>query len=533
MILLKGVRFSYPDGRTVLDGFDLEVKRGEYLGLIGASGCGKSTLLNVIAGISPHRLRGTFSGTGTVDGRTLPYGPSASSSFCAYVHQEPEDTFVEGAVLDEVAFAPRCQGDPDDVAQGKASKALEILGIGRLAGCRTEDLSGGEKQLVAIASSLSAGHRLLLLDEPNSQLDPGGRMVVSRGLKALRASDPGLTILHVEQRQENLLRCDRIALLHGGRSVSVLGTLDQLMDRARLQRSGLGMDALASLYSAAAGRGLVPGRIAPWMMVPALTASLKGRSLTWTGAWTFAEREMPPVRLEGVRYRYPAGKGALRGIDLDLSGPGPVCIMGPNGSGKTTLGKVICGLLRPDRGSARVPGRSFHLFQRPGNMMFRDTVREELGSLPRKVPPSILRQLGLDGLLMSNPFSLSVGERQRLGIAMAYGADPEIAVLDEPFKGLDQRALEGVLQVLDMPEFPPFVIVTNEVDSAFLCRRAIVMNWGRVVSTGRPAEALNGTTPYDRLGWPVPGNVLMGIAAGSDAAPTYGQVEEAVGGSGA
>jgi len=528
VIRLKEVGLAYPGGRRGLSDLDLEVMSGEYLGLVGRSGCGKSTLLNLIAGIAPFRLRATFSGEGVVAGNALPYGPDVSSSSCAYVHQEPEDTFVEGTVLDEVAFAPRCKGDPDDVALKRAASSLGLLGAGRLARSRTDELSGGEKQLVAIASALSSGNRILLLDEPSSQLDPGGRMVLSKGLRVLRTRDPGITIVHVEQRQENLLRCDRIAVLHDGRIVATDDPMGVLMDRKTLSRGGLEMDPIVSLYSKVVRRGLAPAGIAPWMMVPTMVRSLKELDLPIIPSGVFRGKDLPRLVLEGVSFRYPGGRTALRGIGLDLSGPGPLCVIGPNGSGKSTLGKLLCGLISPDTGSVSGAKNGFYLFQRPGSMMFNDTVEEELTCLANRVPSEVLEQLGLADLLESDPFSLSVGERQRLGIAMVWGSGAPFAVLDEPFKGLDNHSLKGVHDILRMPGFPPFIIITNDMDPAYLCPRLVIVDRGSIRFIGGPDDPLRAKETYDLFRWPVPGNILIGRAAGIEGAPSYMGIERAL-----
>jgi energy-coupling factor transporter ATP-binding protein EcfA2 len=525
MIRLHGVGLAYPGGKRALSNLDLEVMSGEYLGLIGKSGCGKSTLLNLIAGIAPFRLKGSFSGEGAVAGQMLPYGPELSSAFCAYVHQEPEDSFVEGRVIDEVAFGSRCKGYPDVIAFEKASSSLDLLGAGRLAGSMTDELSGGEKQLVAIASALSSGNRILLLDEPGSQLDPRGRMVLSKGLRELRRRDPGLTIVHVEQRHDQLLRCDRIAILHDGRIVATGDTVGVLMDREALHRNGLEMDPMLSLYSKMVHLGLVPAGIAPWKIVPTIVRSVRGLDLGTIHSGMFRGKDLPRLVLEEVSFRYPGGRTALRGIGIDLSGPGPLCLIGPNGSGKSTLGKLLCGLVHPDRGSVSGAENGFYLFQRPGTMMFNDTVEEELTCLARRVPSGVLERLGLSDLLESDPFSLSVGERQRLGIAMAWGSGAPFAVLDEPFKGLDHHSLKGVHDVLMMPGFPPFVIITNDMDPAYLCPRLVIMDRGSIRFIGGPDDPLRAKETYDLLRWPVPGNILIGRAAGIEGAPTYGEIE--------
>jgi energy-coupling factor transporter ATP-binding protein EcfA2 len=206
--------------------------------------------------------------------------------------------------------------------------------------------------------------------------------------------------------------------------------------------------------------------------------------------------------------------------------------MGPNGSGKSTLGKIVSGMVRPDTGSVRLPGRGFLLLQRPGNMMFRDTVKAELSSLPGGIRGDVMDKLGLSELLDHHPFSLSVGERQRLGIAMVLGSGAVFAVLDEPFKGLDPSSLSAVQEILDSPDFPPYIVISNDTEAAHSCPRLVVMDRGRVLFDGDPDDILSRDEVYDMLGWPIPGNLLVARSAGIQGTPNYHALTEALAGAG-
>jgi energy-coupling factor transporter ATP-binding protein EcfA2 len=217
-IELREVGFSYlRDNKTVLRNVNLDVKKGEFLGIMGPTGAGKTTLLYIMSGVIPHYLRGRLSGTITAKGKkTTDLTLAQLSRMIGLVMQDPESQIFNLFVKEELAWGLENRGISREEIISKRNEVMKFFGIEHLQNSVTYDLSGGEKQRVAIASVYSLGNEILLLDEPTSELDPIGTTIVFDAIKKL-ASKQGITIVMVEHKSEELAQfADRIALLNDG-----------------------------------------------------------------------------------------------------------------------------------------------------------------------------------------------------------------------------------------------------------------------------------------------------------------------------
>src|SRR4051794_22989682 len=218
MISISNLTYRYPaSAQPVLFDISLQIEEGEFLLVTGASGSGKSTLLRLLNGLVPHFYGGTISGAVRVDGRDpLALGPGEMSDLVGMVFQDPESQFVAEVVEDEVAFALENAGLPLPAMRKRVEEALAALSIEGLRGRRISTLSGGEKQRVAIASVLTLHPKVLVLDEPTSQLDPHSAEEVLDTLVKLN-KDLGLTIILSEHRLERVVQhADRILYIEAG-----------------------------------------------------------------------------------------------------------------------------------------------------------------------------------------------------------------------------------------------------------------------------------------------------------------------------
>lgn len=215
---LHDVSFSYLRGSgTVLKNVDLTVKRGEFLGIMGPTGVGKTTLLYIMSGVIPHYLKGTLSGTVTVNGKkTTDMTMAELSRMVGMVMQDPESQIFNLFVREELAWGLENRGLPKEEIIAKRDEVVKFFGIENIQNSVTYDLSGGQKQRVAIASVYCLGNEIFLLDEPTSELDPIGTTIVFDAVKKL-ASKQGITVVMVEHKSEQLAQfADRIALLRNG-----------------------------------------------------------------------------------------------------------------------------------------------------------------------------------------------------------------------------------------------------------------------------------------------------------------------------
>jgi energy-coupling factor transport system ATP-binding protein len=397
---VSGLSFAYPGGAPAVRDVSLELHEGEVVALLGPSGSGKSTLLRALAGLVPHFHGGRFSGRVEVDGRdTRSTGPAELAGTVASVFQDPENQIVMMRVENEVAFGLENLGVAPEEIWPRTERALGEVGAGHLALRRTVELSGGELQRVCLASALALEPRLLLLDEPTSQLDTAGAEAFLSAVEQARSA-----VVLSEQRVDRALAiADRVIMMEEGRIV-----LDAPVREARAWLS--------------AERPRYAGGLEPY------DPSVSGRP----GA--------PLVRLDGVRYAYGGGPDVLRGRSLAVHRGEIVALEGPNGSGKSTLARIAAGLLEPDEGVATRFARATYLSQDPGRYLVCETAIEEVAlgvAGDEKRAALALEEFGLAFATCRHPRDLSSGERERLGIAAVAVSEPDLLVLDEPTRGID------------------------------------------------------------------------------------------------
>jgi energy-coupling factor transport system ATP-binding protein len=373
-----------------LDDVSLDVEPGEFVVLLGTSGSGKSTLLRALSGLVPHFHGGRFAGRVTVDGSdTRVVRPAELAGTVATLFQDPEDQVVFTRVAAEVAFGLENLGVAPLDIQSRALAALSVVGAEHLAERAVAELSGGELQRVCLASALALEPRLLLLDEPSSQLDRDAAEALFEHARA-----QGCAVVVAEQRPDlPLEHADRVVFLRDGRIV----------------------DDLPSAWTDPP---------------PQVTKRRLG--------------EEDVVRLESVSFAYAGGPPVLVEQSLTLRRGEVVVLVGPNGVGKTTIAKLATGLLQPGAGRVVRWGRAAYLPQDPGRYLVSETALQEVALAAGDVRArSALATLGLELFSARHPRDLSSGERERLALATVVAVDPDLLVLDEPTRGVDpERKLE-------------------------------------------------------------------------------------------
>jgi energy-coupling factor transport system ATP-binding protein len=465
LLTFEAVAYRYPGAAApALDGVSLRVEPGELVLLAGGSGSGKSTLLQAAAGLVPHFHGGTFAGRLTVGGMdTREHGPAALAAVAGTLLQDPETQVVMGTVRAELAFPLENRGwSAAAVARGVEEAAL-ALGLSALLDRRTHELSGGELQRVALGAALASRPRLLLLDEPTSQLDPVAGDELLGVLRRLN-EEQGTAIVIAEHRVERCLpAADRVVELEAGRVV------DDAPPRAWLRRTAATpaarMWALAGLgeppvtvKEARAALPEIPARRTPPRPAPPRG---KGDAIVVKDAW---------VELRD-------GPAILRGVGLRV-GPGErVALMGANGAGKSTLLRSIAGITRATRGRVRTAGPVALLTQHPGDHLLHDTVGAHL-------PESALAE--------RHPRDVSGGERQRLALELVLRAEAAAVLLDEPTRGMDAgRRAALAARLRSRPGAA--VVATHDAEfAAAFATRVVLLGGGMVVADAEPAELLAG-----------------------------------------
>jgi len=472
----------------------IRLKRGELLLVAGASGCGKTTLARCINGLIPRSYKGEVSGRILVNGQdTSTLSLARISQMVGTVLQDPERQILGTRVLGEVAFGLENLNLPRSEIIQRANEALDYLGISTLRERETFNLSGGEKQKVALAGVLAMRPSVLVLDEPLASLDPASALE-TLGL-VRRLANEGMTVVMVEHRVEDVLKIqpDRILFMMDG-EIRYLGGADGLAQAVDYREVKL------------------PAQMAMEMVIAAQAPAKIDRS---PGHARRADGSKPLVQFDRVAFGYENEVDVLHGIDLTIRSGDVIAVLGPNGAGKTTLVKHAIGLLKPKSGQVLIDGRDTHhltvaqvastlgyVFQSPSHMLFAPTVREELAFGPTNLhhsPEQIEKEVkeaiqivNLSGRENDPPLALSFGQQKRVSIAAILAMRSRILVMDEPTAGQDYKNYINFMDsILGLPGFEAILFITHDLDLAVIyANRVLLVSEGQLVADGPPHEVL-------------------------------------------
>jgi energy-coupling factor transport system ATP-binding protein len=517
---LEGFSYRYP-GRELpaLRDLSFEVEAGSFTVLAGTSGSGKSTLLRALCGLVPHFHGGEVSGELEVGGLALrDHGPGELAAVCGTVFQDPESQVVMGGVRAELSLPLEHRGESSAAIARAVEEVALALGIANLLERRTDTLSGGELQRVAIAAALVHRPALLVLDEPTSQLDPVAGDELIWLLRRLN-EEWGTAVVIAEHRLERCLpAADRViaidagavacdappaeflewAVGSGGGLATPIARLFALAGLGPLPRSV--KDARALLRAA----GLPPGdadQLDSDASQLDSDASRHGREPRHgvggrrrsrpRERLRAGRRATAPAAIEarGLWYEVEDGPRILAGLDLRIEPGERVALMGRNGAGKSTLLRQLKGLAEPTGGCVERAGEVALLLQNPGDYLIHEHVIEEAGA-------AAIAAAGLTGRGRSNPRDLSGGERQRLALEVVLSGGPPAAVcLDEPTRGMDRARKDALARRIgELADGGAAVIVATH-DTEFVSTfagRVVLMGQGVVIADGPPSAILAG-----------------------------------------
>ncbi|HTG47265.1 MAG TPA: ABC transporter ATP-binding protein [Actinomycetota bacterium] len=486
-----GVSFTYPDADApALVDVDVTVAPGCFALAAGPTGAGKSTFLRAANGLVPHFTGGRFAGRVRAEGRdTLEHAPRALADVVAFVPQDPGASFVVDRVEDELAYGMENLGVGPAHMRRRVEEMLDLLDLAALRDRSVRTLSGGERQRVAIAAALAAGPRIVVLDEPTSQLDPQGAEDVMAALQRL-VHDHGMTVVVAEHRLERVAGWVDVALgfdrgrVTGGDPATVLRMLALGPPVARLGWS-VGWDP-APLTVRDARRA---ARAATLPEPPGAAPAAPGPVLAETAGLTVAYD----------------GRPALREVDLRILAGEVVAVMGRNGAGKSTLLGAFAGVREPSAGTVRIgghaprPGIDAALCpQDPDRILFADSVRAEVGATlaarsSHDDPGAWLERLGIAELSARHPRDLSAGQRLLVATAATAATGAPLLLLDEPTRGLDPDAKARLVRFVRgrAAEGDATVVATHDVElAAAVATRIVMLGAGDVVADGDPAPVL-------------------------------------------
>ena len=501
--------FAYPLAETrALDEVTLEIQKGEYVVLCGPSGCGKTTLLrHAKPGLLPV---GAKAGETFYKEKPLSQLPELTAAAeIGFVQQNPDNQIVTDFVWHELAFGLENMALSVPVIRRRVAEMAAFFGMEPWFRSKTTELSGGQKQLMNLASALAMGPKLLILDEPTSMLDPlAARNLLATVQRINR--ELGVAILLTEHRLDEVFpAADRVVTMDRGRILSDGAPAEiarQLSGSAEKSRIYFGLPAAVRIFSELEQTDDLPltvrdGRRRLEQLLPITEET----SVPET-AKVEKEAKRPAV-LEGKElwFRYTEkGKDILRGTDVTLHQGELLCLLGGNGAGKTTLMQALAGFRKPYRGKVKLAKgqRLCMLPQNARSLFVADTVEKELldsAEQDKAKAVQMAEKLELTPLLARHPYDLSGGEIQRLAVGKLLLREATVLLLDEPTKGLDAYAKAELAKLLQelCREGTSILIVTHDVEfAARYATRCALMFDGLLLSEGEPHDFFAGNRFY-------------------------------------
>jgi energy-coupling factor transport system ATP-binding protein len=478
MFSIRNATFSYEG--TADEGIrdiTLDVAPGECVVLAGESGCGKTTLLRCINNLAPRFYRGSFSGEITLsetDLRSLEFADMAA--VVGTLFQDPRSQFFSADPLSELSFV--CENLAIDVSEirRRVEEAVAAMRIGSLLGKTVFQMSGGERQMTAVASIRSARPQLYLMDEPSANLDVAASRRIAEVIATLKRE--GAAVLVSEHKLWYLRDViDRLVVIRHG-SIAAEYSRDELLSWDGVEFDRYGLRRLYPEHDASTAEGIADRR------------RCDNRPL--------AAQPGPLLNLRKI-VRKRQGSTVLDVDEITINRGEFAVIVGPNGAGKTTLARIACGLDRPNHGTVMINGRparrnalssmSYYFSQDCDYQLFADSVAEEIlltrvadAETARKAE-EVMARLGLEALRERHPASLSRGQKQRVCAACALMKRPALVVLDEPTSGLDAATMGvvGSLFRAAADDGAAIVAITHDYEFATcFADRVIVMELGRI-----------------------------------------------------
>lgn len=555
-LVCGGLSFRYPGRKaSTLQDISLQIGRGEVVLLTGATGSGKSTLLKCLAGLIPHFSDGVLTGQLLVDGLSVPeVSRQALAQHVGMVLQSPDAQLCASRVQDEIAFGLENLRIPPLEIDRRIRFMLEAVGLEHKRTAPVQTLSGGQKQRLVIAAALAMSPRILLLDEPISQLDPLGAQDILRLLERLKQHF-GLTLVLAEHRVEEVSSLvQRVVVMDAGQIVLDSQAVDAWCQLDAFRDRGIDVPFLAS-----AGEALqqVPRvlELGPFLekvrvekQLPALERFLEGAQALRTPSQPEKPVGVPPVvQLEQLFFRYQRNSAdILHGLSLAFRRGERIALLGANGSGKSTLLSCLAGVQKPTKGALFLDQtrlKDAHpdiglMFQDPDLMLLCETVDEELRFSPRhrglSSPVQLerlqeaARLLDLLELLQQPPHGLSRGQRLRVALASVLTAQPRVLLLDEPTTGQDRRHIEQLMAALTgLPWLELLIFATHDLQTALAhATRIVVLHQGNVWRDFPPAELHLHAVALEKVGLPLPPRYRL--ARMLEEKPGFAQASEAL-----
>ena len=517
---IENLTFSYAaaKGKHSLQDVNLTIEKGEYIVLCGKSGSGKTTLLKHLKSVLIPS--GKRSGTILFNGVPMEQvSQRDQSSKIGYVMQNPDDQIVTDKVWHELAFGLESLGTDQKTMRARVAEMACYFGIQDWFHRDVANLSGGQKQLLNLASIMAMQPEVLILDEPTSQLDP---IAASDFLNTVRKIniEQGTTVIITEHRLEDIFPyADRAIVMDGGKVIAddTPRNIGKLLWEQKNDMFAA-MPTPVRVFYGADGAGDCPLTVREgrnWLSREFDTVG-DGSPVPREAERLPYEVENPALSLKELWFRYEKDSpDILRGVSAEVAAGSLFAIVGGNGAGKSTTLKAICGICKPYRGKVKIFGKpiekykSAELFQNclamlpqdPKSLFVAKTVREELEEMTKDQDQirEIAAVCEIESLLSSHPYDLSGGEQQRAALAKVLLTEPKLLLLDEPTKGIDSFFKEKQAEILSKLKEQGITIVMVSHDVEFCAKYADSMSMffdGQVLTTDTPRRFFGNNSFY-------------------------------------
>ncbi len=525
-IKIQNLTYTYPEKKEKsLNNINLEIFPGEFVLVVGGSGSGKSSLIRSIAGLAPNFYGGKSTGNINIKNKNLKKIDRRDLvQTLGIVFQNPESQLVMTDTEQEIAFGLENIEMPEKIIKRRIMEVTSALSLSNFKNSFITQLSGGQKQKVALASVLAMQPDILLLDEPTSQLDPIAGEEILTMVRRLNEEN-GTTVVLVEQKLERCFHfADRILIMENGEIIKDSKDISEI-GKWSAEKNKSYIPPLSQLFAKAGydhipltvkeGRNLINREKNNVYNKEEKRKTCESRKRKLKPA----SKENPILSIKNMWFNYKTKEEILKNINLEIEKGSFTVIMGENGGGKTTLLKTISGLLKPTKGKVEIQGKNTkklqveeiakeigYLSQNPKDYLFLPTVREEiqftLDNLQienRENIDKILEQLEIKKFADLNPRDLSTGERQRVALSTVLASNPKMLLLDEPTRGLDYDLKEKLGKILKelQKQGTAILMVAHDVEfAAEYADEVVLLYEGSIIEKGNKQDLLTKSTFY-------------------------------------
>ncbi|MBO5371514.1 MAG: ATP-binding cassette domain-containing protein [Lachnospiraceae bacterium] len=523
---IKDLGFEYPTsmGKPTLEGINLTIERGEYVTFCGRSGSGKTTLLRHLKSVlAPH---GKLSGEILFSGKPLEDASLREQSFkIGYVMQNPDNQIVTDKVWHELAFGLESLGYDQKTIRLRVAEMASYFGIQGWFYKDVAELSGGQKQLLNLASIMAMQPEVLILDEPTSQLDPIAAADFLNTVKKINR-ELRTTIIITEHRLEDIFYAsDKVVVLEEGRIIAADNPRkvgEFLKDEKHFMFAA--MPTPVQVYYGVPNEEICPLTVregGEWLDKIFVEKEVKVSAVDEANAFCEEDIAQPAVELKEVWFRYEKNApDILKGVSLKVPKAELFAVVGGNGTGKSTMLKSICGICRGYRGKVWINGKRLEKYkaaelfyenlamlpQDPQSLFVKKTVKEDLQEMLARKEQDRAEEITkvaeiceITHLLERHPYDLSGGEQQRVALAKVLLTKPKILLLDEPTKGIDNFFKLKFAEILDKLKKQGITIIMVSHDVEFCAKYADTVSMffdGGIITTNTPHKFFSKNSFY-------------------------------------